>query len=65
MSPKGDQSRRIDGGMRQHVETIGRVDLRRQLGEGAERRAERDLALAGEWFAAEEASWTASSRRRD
>jgi len=54
VAPKGDRSRLIDRAVRRYIESLGRRRLNRQLAEGARRRAERDLALATNWFALEE-----------
>ncbi len=62
VAPKGERSRLIDQAVRRYVETVGRRNLKRQLAEGARRRAERDLALAADWFALEEEA-TAGYRR--
>jgi CopG family transcriptional regulator/antitoxin EndoAI len=51
---KGQRSRLIDQAVHRYVEEAGRANLRKQLREGARVRAERDLQLAGEWFALEE-----------
>jgi CopG family transcriptional regulator/antitoxin EndoAI len=37
-----------------YITEIGRANLKKQLKEGALRRAERDLAIAGEWFGIED-----------
>jgi CopG family transcriptional regulator/antitoxin EndoAI len=62
VTPKGERSRLIDEAIRGFAEKVGRGNLRRQLREGALRRAERDLALAREWFALDEEVWQRSSR---
>ena len=53
----GNRSRFIDEAVRYFVREHGRTKLRQLLEEGAERRAERDLAIAGEWFDADNAAW--------
>ena len=53
----GDRSRFIDEAVKHYVQDIGRGKLRKQLQEGAQRRARRDLALAGEWFGLDEDVW--------
>lgn len=63
VAEKGNRSRIIDQAVKHYVGAVGRANLRRQLKEGAERRAERDLVLAGEWFALEDESWAAGRRR--
>jgi CopG family transcriptional regulator/antitoxin EndoAI len=52
---KGQRSRLIDQAVHRYVEQEGRMNLRKLLKEGARARAERDLQLAGEWFAVDEA----------
>jgi CopG family transcriptional regulator/antitoxin EndoAI len=60
--PKGDRSRLIDHAVRRYIETVGRRNLRRQLATGARLRAERDLALAADWFAIEEEAMAGERR---
>jgi len=43
--------------VRHFVATHGKANLRKQLAEGARRRAERDLLLAEEWFGLDEEAW--------
>ena len=57
VAPKGDRSRVIDAAVRHFVETHGKANLRKQLVEGARRRAERDLLLAEEWFGIDDEAW--------
>jgi CopG family transcriptional regulator/antitoxin EndoAI len=52
---KGQRSRLIDQAVHRYVEKEGRTNLRKRLQEGARARAERDLQLAAEWFAVDEA----------
>lgn len=52
---KGQRSRLIDQAVHRYVEQEGRTNLRKRLQEGARARAERDLQLAAEWFAVDEA----------
>lgn len=54
---KGARSRFIDRAVRQYVETQGRQSLREQLKAGYRANAERDLAMAAEWFPLEEEAW--------
>ena len=51
---KGQRSRLIDQAVHRYVEEAGRANVRKQLREGARVRAERDVQLAGEWFALDE-----------
>ena len=53
----GDRSRFIDEAIKHYVQEVGRSKLRKQLQEGALRRAKRDLALAEEWFGLDEEVW--------
>lgn len=57
IATKGDRSRLIDEAIRQYVRAAGQTQLRKRLREGALRRAERDHALAAEWFALDEEAW--------
>ena len=52
---KGRRSRLIDQAVHRYVEEESRTNLRKRLQEGARARAERDLELAAEWFAVDEA----------
>jgi CopG family transcriptional regulator/antitoxin EndoAI len=62
VTAKGDRSRVIDQAVRRCIESVGRRNLKRQLAEGARRRADRDITLAADWFALEEEA-TAGDRR--
>ena len=57
VSRKSNRSRFIDQAVRHYVASQGRENLRKQLEEGAVRRADRDLRLAEEWFPLEEEAW--------
>lgn len=54
VTTKGNRSRFIDRAVRQLVETEGRANLRTRLKQEALENAERDLAIAAEWFPLEE-----------
>ena len=54
---KGSRSTFIDEAIKSHAKKLKGKDLREQLEEGAIVRAERDLALAQEWFHLEEGLW--------
>jgi CopG family transcriptional regulator/antitoxin EndoAI len=54
VAAKGSRSRFIDRAVRHYVETQGRQSLREQLAAGYRANAERDLAMAAEWFPLEE-----------
>ena len=62
VAEKGDRSRLIAEAVEHYVQAIGRSNLRRFLKDGALRRAQRDLQLAGEWFALEEEAWPGSRK---
>lgn len=62
VAKKGDRSRFIAEAVERYVAEIGRANLKKQLKEGAIRRAERDLHLASEWFDIEEETWHGSRR---
>ncbi len=47
---KGNRSRLIDEAVRYYIQDKGKAELRRKLREGAVKNAERDLAIAQEWF---------------
>lgn len=53
----GDRSRFIDEAVKHYVHEVGRSKLRKQLQEGALRRATRDLTLAEEWVGLDEDVW--------
>ena len=62
VSEKGDRSRLIDHAVKRYITEIGRANLRKQLKEGALRRAPRDRALTEEWFLLEDTAWPAAKR---
>lgn len=53
----GNRSRFIDEAVKYFVRRHGLTELRRLLGEGAERRGARDLAIAEEWFDLDKDAW--------
>jgi CopG family transcriptional regulator/antitoxin EndoAI len=53
----GNRSRLIDQAVQGYVRQPERARLRERLKQGALARAERDLALAREWFTVEEETW--------
>ena len=59
---KGERSRLIDEALRQYLRGITKKTLRKRIKEGAIRRAERDWALAEEWFLLEEEAWPKGQR---
>jgi CopG family transcriptional regulator/antitoxin EndoAI len=54
VTTKGNRSRFIDRAVRQLVEREGKANLRTRLKEEAIANADRDLAIAAEWFPLEE-----------
>jgi CopG family transcriptional regulator/antitoxin EndoAI len=57
ISKKGDRSRLVDRAIRFYAKEMSRTNLRKQLKEGAIVNAERDLAIAQEWFPLENEVW--------
>jgi len=57
VTTKGSRSRFIDRAVRHLVEMEGRANLRSRLKEEAIANADRDLAMAAEWFPLEEEAW--------
>ena len=57
VAAKGARSRFIDRAVRYYVETQSKQSLREQLIAGYRANAERDLAMAAEWFPLEEEAW--------
>lgn len=53
----GSRSRLIDEAIIFYIEKIGRSNLRKQLKEGALKRAARNRLLSQEWFSIEEEIW--------
>lgn len=62
VATKGDRSRFIDNAVKHYVDAIGRAKLKKQLKEGAIRRADRDLTIAHDWFSLEEEAWQSKQR---
>lgn len=56
-APKGDRSRFIDEAIQHYINQIQKQKLREQLQLGSILRAERDRALAEDWFVIEEEAW--------
>jgi CopG family transcriptional regulator/antitoxin EndoAI len=53
----GSRSRFIDQAIKHYVQTQSKKRLRTLLKEGAIARAERDLAVAEEWFPVDDETW--------
>jgi CopG family transcriptional regulator/antitoxin EndoAI len=64
VASKGTRSRFIDRAVRHYVETQGRASLQEQLKAGYRANADRDLAMAAEWFPLEEEAWQTSEASR-
>lgn len=62
LAGKGERSRLVDQALRQYLRGVTKKTLRKRLKEGAIRRAERDRALAEEWFFVEEETWQKGNR---
>jgi CopG family transcriptional regulator / antitoxin EndoAI len=54
---KGTRSQFIERAVLHYIETRGKQTLREQMAAGYRANAERDLALAAEWFPLEEEAW--------
>jgi CopG family transcriptional regulator / antitoxin EndoAI len=54
---KGTRSRFIERAVLHYIEARGKQALREQLAAGYRANAERDLAIAAEWFPLEEEAW--------
>ena len=61
VAKKGDRSFFISEAVKHYVTSTGKARLRRLLKEEALRYAERDLRLAEEWSALDEAPWRKGS----
>lgn len=57
ITKKGDRSALLNKAVKFYVSKAGARELKRQLKEGAIARADRDLALAREWFPLSAESW--------
>lgn len=62
IAKKRDRSGLIDRAIRHYVEEAGKANLRRQLKEGYERRAARDLDTAEAWFPLDDEAWSTRNR---
>ena len=54
---RGDRSRFIADAIAFYVSATRRAELKKRLREGAQRRSDRDRALAIEWFDLDEEAW--------
>jgi CopG family transcriptional regulator / antitoxin EndoAI len=64
VAPKGGRSRLIDRAIRQFVAAHSRQHLRARLKQEAVTNAERDLAMAAEWFPLEEEAWKKATGKK-
>ncbi len=62
LASKGERSRLVDEALTHYLRGITKKTLKKRLKEGAIRRAERDRALAEEWFLLEEETWPKGRR---
>jgi CopG family transcriptional regulator/antitoxin EndoAI len=62
VAAKGDRSHFIAEAVRHYIAQTGRARLKKRLKDGAVRRAERDRALARDWFLLEEEAWRRRGR---
>ncbi len=60
VAPKGNRSALIDRAIKHYVKSQGQRNLRERLKQEALTNAERDLAMAAEWFPLEEEAWQAA-----
>ena len=65
VASRGTRSRFIDRAVRHYIETRGKASLREQLEAGYRANAERDLAIAAEWFPLEEEAWQTFEASRE
>ena len=64
VAPRGDRSRLIDRAIKQFVASHSRRHLRAQLKQEALANADRDLAMAAEWFPLEEEAWRRATTKK-
>ena len=64
VTTRGNRSRFIDRAVRQLVQAEGKANLRARLKQEAVENAERDLAMAAEWFPLEEEASRISGESR-
>lgn len=63
IAPRGNRHRLIDRAIRQYVAARSRRRLRAELKREALANADRDLAMATEWFPLEEEAWVKSTKQ--
>jgi CopG family transcriptional regulator/antitoxin EndoAI len=64
VAPKGNRSRLISDAVMHYVSSRGRSNLAEQLKAGYLAHANRDMAIAGEWFPLEEEAWQSRKKPR-
>jgi CopG family transcriptional regulator/antitoxin EndoAI len=64
VAPRGGRSRLIDRAIKQFVASHSRRHLRARLKQEALANAERDLAMAAEWFPLEEEAWLRATTKK-
>ena len=57
VSEKGGRSRLINNAVRFYVNEIGKINIKKNLREGAIKRKERDISLTRDWFNVENEAW--------
>ena len=57
VSEKGDRSRLVNNAVRFYINEISKINIKKNLREGAIKRKERDLSLAEDWFHVESEKW--------
>jgi CopG family transcriptional regulator/antitoxin EndoAI len=62
VADKGERSRLVDEALRQYLRGVTKKRLRKRIKEGAQRRSERDRALAEEWLSLKEDTWPSGQR---
>jgi CopG family transcriptional regulator/antitoxin EndoAI len=58
VAERGNRSRLISEAVLHYVRSKAKLSLRERLKQGALARAERDLAVAEEWFTVDDQAWT-------
>jgi len=64
LAPRGGRSRLISDAVMYYVSSRGKSNLAGQLKAGALANAERDLAIAEEWFPLEQEAWQQHTKPR-
>jgi len=54
---KGDRSRLVNNAVRFYINEISKINIKKNLREGAMKRKKRDLSLAEDWFHVESETW--------